>query len=202
VTGVTGLLFLGGGAWLGARLTLSRARAEELAAAKKRGLAVPLPAALEGPATVRALVSRELPGGQRLGNLGMRALAYGTVLCLCGATVATGVTAWVLEVRSLQQFSARMFEVMPRVRTKLEDALAPMLDLVADGCKAAVRASVPQIKGASLEEELEGLNSREKKAMREFFAWAGDEGAKSPPVVPSGGSASGGGSREGAEASK
>jgi hypothetical protein len=210
VTAVTGVVLLGGGVVLGSRSALQRAREEP----EKRKVGDPVrappaaaaraaAAALEAPSSVRALAAQELPGGLRLGTLGVKAFAYGTALCLGGGAAAALLAAWALDVRDLQGFAQRMHELMPGVRQRMERGLEPVLGGVAQGGRAvaraadgsvgsAVRAYVPRVEGAGEEAELAGLNSRERAAVREFYAWIGEDGSSSAVGGGSGGSGSGG----------
>ncbi len=172
---------------MGSQKALVRAREEEVG---KRRVGAPAAAAVEVPASVRALAAQELPGGLRIGTLGVKAFAYGTALCLCGASAAMVATAWALGVSDLQQFTARMQELMPGVRSSMERGLAPVLGGVSDSGRAvaratdasvgsAVRTLVPRVQGRGLEQEMEGLNSKERKAVREWLEWVGEKPAGS-----------------------
>ena len=203
VTGVTGVVFLGGGVLLGSRSALARA-AEDATEKRRLGVSppLPLPAAALGdaaaaPASLRALAAHELPGGLRLGTLGVKAFAYGTALCLGGAGAAALLAAWALDVRDLQGFAARMHQLMPGVRERMERGLEPVLGGVTSSGRAvaratdaslgsAVRAYAPRVTGADAEAELAGLNSRERRAVGEFYEWLGE-------AAPEGGGGGGGG---------
>jgi hypothetical protein len=203
VTGVTGVVFLGGGVLLGSRSALARA-AEDATEKRRLGasppplpLQPPLPGGAAAPASLRALAAHELPGGLRLGTLGVKAFAYGTALCLGGAGAAALLTAWALDVRDLQGFAARMHQLMPGVRESMERGLEPVLGGVTSSGRAvaratdaslgsAVRAYAPRVTGADAEAELAGLNSRERKAVGEFYEWLGE-------AAPEGGGSGGGG---------
>lgn len=181
-----------GGAWVGARLSLRRA-AEDPENLKKRAI-TPLPNSLSG-----ALRS----AGPPLATLAARAFLYGTLLCLGGAGVAVAAAAYALDVRSPQEFTDRLMSHGPRVRSSMEGAARPALEVVALGGRAAARATnetvgaavrktTPPLRSNNRDDDMEGLSARDAAAYRDFLAWVAGEGgegvasAEIPHHVPKG----------------
>jgi hypothetical protein len=187
-----GVALLGGGAFLGARLSLRRAAAEEAVAGRAAG-APPAAATVRG-----ALRAAGLP----LSALAARAFLYGTLLCAAGGAAAAAAAAWALDVRSLQAFSDRLKTLGPGARASLAGAVVPALGAVEAGGRAAaraadgsvgaaVRAVAPRV-DAGARDDLAGLSASDRAALAEFTAWLtggaaaadGGEGGAPPPPPP------------------
>lgn len=131
------------------------------------------------------------------GELAVKAFAYGTLLCAGGAAATALLIAAALDVRDLQGFSDRMRELGPRVRARMEAGLSPALGAVADGGAAvargagatagrAVQAIAPPVAhsgwaraagGSDRGDELAGLTSKERAAVKEWMGGWTEESA-------------------------
>lgn len=192
--GTSAVVFLVGGAWVGARLSLRRAAADPEA----RDLSK-----LEKP---HATLSSALKSaGPPLASLAARAFLYGTALCFCGAGVAVGAAAWILDVRSPQEFTDRLSSHGPRVRSSIQDVARPALAVVEKGGRvaarvtndtvgAAVRNNTPVLRSGGAaggrDDDFDGLSPRDAAALAEFTAWfngeasgSGSASGTSSPVV-------------------
>ena len=169
ITAVAGMGFLGWSAVLSTRAAFSRARKEDALPPPPQGgrvAAAPKPL----PATLRELAQVELAGGERLGALGLRAFAYGTVLCLVGSSALLGLAAWALDVRSMAAFSEKMRCVMPQLRADFEGGLRPALGgigLPVGSQGGAAAAAQREEEERVLEGVLAGLNSVDRAALKE-----------------------------------
>lgn len=197
--GVSGAVSLIAGAYLGARYGIRRAaldpEAQSAAAAARSRAAASAAASASAVAVNSAGHFGDAPptlrealrvAGPPLASLAARAFAYGTLLCFAGAGVVVGAAAFILDVRSLQGFTDRLSAHGPRVRSTLEGATSPALSMIADNGRVAarstqatvgaiVRSATPQIRSSGVaggvDDDFDGISSKDAAALREFAAW-------------------------------
>ena len=114
--------FLAGGTYLGLRIGLTKAMSDST-----DNLSMSEPSS-KSPTTAdaRSAFHFRLPNGNGMtaGQLGAKALGYGTLLCLTGSSIIGLGVCWYLDTWSLDAFARKMEKTLPHARAVLEGGLS------------------------------------------------------------------------------